>query len=70
VPEGMWTQVQDEGVLEQCVCIPSNLWTLIHREAIAGEDMIGLIPPKPGGSPASGAPPPYRGPGGGALETP
>jgi hypothetical protein len=41
VPEGMWMQIQDEGVLEQCVGLPVELRTLIHRAAVAGVAMTG-----------------------------
>jgi hypothetical protein len=44
VPEGMWTQIQDEGVLEQCVGLPVELWTLIHRAAVVGAAMTGRLP--------------------------
>jgi hypothetical protein len=70
VPEGMWMQIQDEGVLEQCVGGQAELWTLIHRAAVAATTMTGRLPPGPGGPPAGGAPPPDRGPGGGALAAP
>jgi hypothetical protein len=32
VPEGMWVWIQDEGVLEQCVGLPVELWTLITEQ--------------------------------------
>jgi hypothetical protein len=70
VPEGKWTQIQDEGVLEKCVGLPTELWTLIRRAAIAGAVMIGRLPPGLEGPLASGAPPPERGPDGGAIEAP
>jgi hypothetical protein len=68
VPEGMWSHIQDERVLEQCVGGPTELQTLIHREVVAGETMTGRLPPRPGGPPAGGVPP--AGPGGGALGAP
>jgi hypothetical protein len=66
----MWTCIQDEGVLEQCVGLPVESQTLIHRAAVAGVAMTGRLPPGPEGPLAGGAPPPERGPGGGALEAP
>jgi hypothetical protein len=58
VPKGMWTQIQDEGVLEQCMGLPAELWTLIHGAAVAGEAMNRRLPPGPRGPPVGGAPPP------------
>jgi hypothetical protein len=34
-------QIQDEGVLEECVGLPTELRTLIHREAVVGATMTG-----------------------------
>jgi hypothetical protein len=54
------------------VCGPSvELQTLIHRAAVAGaDDDWADCPQDLRGPPAGGAPPPERGPGGGALEAP
>jgi hypothetical protein len=70
VPEGMWIHIQDEVFLEQCVGLIAESRTLIHRVAVEGATMTGRLPPGPEGPLASGAPPPERGPGGGALEAP
>jgi hypothetical protein len=48
----------------------AELQTLIHRAVVAGVAMTGRLPPRPKGLLAGGAPPPERGPGGGALEVP
>jgi hypothetical protein len=68
VPKGMWMHIQDEGVLEQCVGLPTDLWVLIRRAVVAAIAMTGRFPTRPEGPLASGAPPPERGPGGDALE--
>jgi hypothetical protein len=70
VPEGMWSRILDEGVLEQCVGVPIAWQTMVQRAAVAGATMTGRLPPGPEGPLAGGAPPPERGPGGGALEAP
>jgi hypothetical protein len=43
---------------------------MVRRAAVAGATMTGRLPPGPKGPLAGGAPPPERGPGGGALEAP
>jgi hypothetical protein len=50
--------------------LSTKLWTLIHRVAIAREDMTRRFPLGPEGPPAGGAPPPDRGPDGGSIEAP
>jgi hypothetical protein len=37
VPEGIWAHIQDEEVLDQCVGVPTEWQTLIHREAVGGK---------------------------------
>jgi hypothetical protein len=66
----MWSCIQDKGVLEQCVGLPAEWRTLIPRASVAGVAIIGRLPPGLEGPLAGGAPPPKRGPGGGALEAP
>jgi hypothetical protein len=66
----MWSHIQDERVLEQCVGLPAELWTLIYRAAVVGATMTRRLPLGPRGPPAGGAPPADRGPGGGALGAP
>jgi hypothetical protein len=61
----MWAHIQDEKVLEQCVGVPAEWWTLIHREAVVGEMMTSMLPPEPVGLPAGGVLLCDRGPGGG-----
>jgi hypothetical protein len=70
VLEGMWSHIQDDRVLEQCVGGPVELWTLIRKVVVAGVGMTGQNPPGPRGHPASGAPPIDRGLGGRALGAP
>jgi hypothetical protein len=70
VPERMWVRIQDEGILEQCIVLSAELWTLTRRAAVAGAVMTGRLPPGPEGPRASGVPPPERGPSVGALEAP
>jgi hypothetical protein len=70
VPEGMWSRILDEGVLEQCVGVPMACWTVVQRAVVAGVAMTGRLPPGPEGPLAGGAPPLERGPSGGALEAP
>jgi hypothetical protein len=61
VPEGMWSWIQDEGILEQCVGVPLVWWTMVRRAAVAGAAMTGRLPPGPEGPIVGGAPPPERG---------
>jgi hypothetical protein len=70
VLEGMWSWIQDEGVLEQCVGVPLVWRTMVRRAVVAGVAMTGRFPPGPEGPIVGGVPPPERGPGGGALEAP
>jgi hypothetical protein len=44
VHDGMWSHIQDEQVLEQCVGLLTELRTLIRRAAVAGETMTGRLP--------------------------
>jgi hypothetical protein len=79
VPEGMWTCIQDESFLEQCVGVPPP-WRSIVRRAIVMDAMTsGRLSPRHegpmGGPPPPGAgggelPPPEGGAGGGAIEAP
>jgi hypothetical protein len=66
----MWVWIQDEGILEQCIGLPTESRTLIRRAAVAGAAMTGRLPPGPEGPGAGGVPPPEGGPGAGALEVP
>jgi hypothetical protein len=69
VPEGMWSHIQDEGILEQCVGV-LPLWRAVVRwVVVAGAAMTRRIPPGPEGPVVDGGPPPEGGAGGGALET-
>jgi hypothetical protein len=43
---------------------------VVWRADVAGVTMTGKLPPRPEGPLVGGAPPPERGPGGGALEVP
>jgi hypothetical protein len=70
VPKGMWSHIQDKGILEQCVGVSLMWQTIVRRAAVAGAAMIGWLPPGPKGPIVGGAPPPKGGAGGGALEAP
>jgi hypothetical protein len=41
VPEGMWSRIQDEGILEQCVGILSPWRAMVRRAVVAGATMTG-----------------------------
>jgi hypothetical protein len=66
----MWSRIQDEGVLEQCVGVSLTWQTVVRRAAVAGAAMTRRLPPGPEGSIVGGAPSPKGGAGGGALEAP
>jgi hypothetical protein len=58
VPEGMWSRIQDKGVLEQCVEVPLMWQSIVWRATVAGVAMTGRLPPGPEGPIVGGAPPP------------
>jgi hypothetical protein len=66
----MWSRIQDEGILEQCVGIPLPWWAVVRRAIVAGAAMTGRLPPGQEGPVGGGKPPPEGGAGGGALEAP
>jgi hypothetical protein len=81
VPEGMWTQIQDEEFLEQCIGLPPPWRSIMRRAAVLAAMTSGRLPPGQGGPadappPPPGAggggppPPPEGGAAGGALEAP
>jgi hypothetical protein len=70
LPQGMWSHIQDEGVLEQCVGVSLMWQTMVRRAVVEGVVMIGQLPLGSEGSIVGGAPPPKGGAGGGALEVP
>jgi hypothetical protein len=81
VPEGMWTRIQDEGFLEQCVGLPAPWRGLVRRAAVAAamtsgrlppgqEGPAGVPPPPPRAGGEGPPPPPEGGAAGGALEAP
>jgi hypothetical protein len=39
VPEGMWSCIQDEGILEQCVGVPPPWQDVVRRAAVASAAM-------------------------------
>jgi hypothetical protein len=41
VSEGMWSRIQDEGILEQCVRVPPPWQAIVQRVAVAGAAMTG-----------------------------
>jgi hypothetical protein len=67
VPDGVWSHIQDEEVMNQCVGVPTEWLALIRRAVVAGVAMNGWLPPGAGGSLAGGAPPVGRGPRGGIF---
>jgi hypothetical protein len=68
--EGMWTLIQDEEVLDQCVGALVEWQTLIRRASMAGVGMTGRLPLGARGPLTGEAPPTDRGPAGGALGAP
>jgi hypothetical protein len=81
VPEGMWTRIQDEEFLEQCIGLPPPWLSIMRRAAVLAAMTSGRLPPGQGGPadvppPPPGAggggppPPPEGGVAGGALEAP
>jgi hypothetical protein len=81
MPEGMWTCIQDEEFLEQCIGLPPP-WRSIMRRAVVlaartsgrlslGQGGPANVPPPPPGAGGGGPPPPPEGGvDGGALEAP
>jgi hypothetical protein len=39
VPEGIWSRIQDEGILEQCVGVPLPWRAIVRRAVVAGATM-------------------------------
>jgi hypothetical protein len=81
VPEGMWTPIQDEEFLKQCIRLPPPWRSIVRRAAVLAAMTSGRLPPGQGGPadvppPPPGAggggppPPPEGGAAGGALEAP
>jgi hypothetical protein len=80
MPEGMWSRIQDDSFLEQCVGVPLPWQAIVRRVAVAAAMMSGRLSPGQegpiGGGPpppevgGGGPPPPEEGAGGGALEAP
>jgi hypothetical protein len=70
MPEGMWSRIQDEGILEQCVGVPLPWQAVVRRAAVAGAAMTRRLPPNLEGPVVGGGPPPEGGAGSGALEAP
>jgi hypothetical protein len=81
VSEGMWTRIQDEGFLEQCIGLPTPWRGLVRRAVVAaamtsrrlppGKEGPAGAPPPPAGAGGEGPPPPPEGGAtGGAIEAP
>jgi hypothetical protein len=81
LPEGMWTQIQDEEFLKQCIGLPPPWRSIMRQVAVLAAMTSGRLPPGQGGPvdvppPPPGAggggppPPPEGGAAGGALEAP
>ena len=68
VPEGMWTQIQDEEFLEQCIILPPPWRSIMRRAAVLATMTSGRLSPRQGG-PAD-VPPPPPGAGGGGPPLP
>ena len=70
VTEGMWSRIQDEGILEQCVGIPPPWWVVVRRATVEGVAMTRRLPLRQEGPVVGGGPPLEGGVGGGSLEAP
>jgi hypothetical protein len=81
VLEGMWTRIQDEEFLEQCIGLPPPWRSIMRRAAVLAAMMSGRLPagqggpadvppPPPGAGGGGPPPPPEGGAAGGALEAP
>jgi hypothetical protein len=70
VLEGMWSRIQDEVILEQCVGILLPWRAMVRRAAVAGAAMTGRLPPGQEGPIVGGGPLLEGGVGGGSLEAP
>jgi hypothetical protein len=80
VLEGIWTHIQDESFMEQCVGVSSPWRAIVRRVAVLAAMNSGHLSPGQegpvGGSPLPGAggggppPPPEGGVGGGAIKSP
>jgi hypothetical protein len=80
VLEGMWTCIQDESFLEQCVRLLPPWRAIVRRAAVLAAMTSGRLPsgqegpvggpPPPGAGSGGPPPPPEGGAGGGAIEAP
>jgi hypothetical protein len=70
VPEGMWSRIQDEGILEQCVGISPPWQAVVRRVVVTSAAMTRRLPPGQEGPVGGGKPLPKGGVGSGALEAP
>jgi hypothetical protein len=66
VSEGMWTRIQDESFLEQCVGVSPPWWAIVRRAAVLAAMTSGHLPLGQEG-PVGGPPPPGAGGGGDHL---
>jgi hypothetical protein len=66
----MWSHIQDEGILEQCVGVSLMWLTVVQRVAVAGVAMTGRLRPGPEGPIVGGESLPEGGARGGALGAP
>ena len=76
----MWTCIQDESILEQCVGVPPPWRAIVRRAAVLAAMTSGCLPlgqeglvggpPLPGEGGGGPPPPPEGGAGGGAIEAP
>jgi hypothetical protein len=70
MPEGMCSCIQDEGILDQCVGIPSPWWAVVRWVVVAGAVMTRRLSSGQEGLVGGGKPLPEGGAGSGALEAP
>jgi hypothetical protein len=70
MPEGIWSRIQDEGILEQCVGVSPPWRAVVRRATVAGAVMTRRLPPSPEGPGVGAGPLPEGGARGGALEAP
>jgi hypothetical protein len=70
MPEGMWTRIQDEEFLEQCIGLPPPWRSIMRRATVlatmtsghlpSGQGGPADVPPPPPGAGGGGPPPPLR----------
>jgi hypothetical protein len=51
VPEGIWSHIQDEGILEQFMGFPLSWWAIVRLEAVNGTAAFRTMARHDGGTP-------------------